>query len=214
MQSRDCQQDMAWQCRTSHFSGKTKIGSQPIIHLRYGNVHLHYVSKFLFFSWDGCKGSPQCQMELISRRSFPCRTDKHSDSTATTEAVRGHEDSVKGEREKNWESQISMGLLCLFPICTQTLIMPMKFCFLLGKMKKYTCLSRGKIASINLHLLLLAIRSTSNRNVHDVVKVSICQTSLRLSFPFLSCRSAAIFNHEITYSPHPPDSTEITFSLL
>lgn len=104
-----------------------------------------------------------------------------------------------------------MGLLCLFPICTQTLIMAMKFCFLLGKMKKYTCLSRGKIASINLHLLQLAIRSTSNRNVHDVVKVSICQTSLRLSFPFLSCHSAAIFNHEITYSPHPPIALKSLF---
>lgn len=185
----------------SHFSSKMKIGSKFYIHLSYSKVH--FISKFLFFSctatmaghhasWSSAAEGPSLTELLLCK--------EHSDTTPITEAVMGHEDSVIFQVKKSRHLRISRELNFLSPVFIETLIMPLRLCFLLGKMKKCTCKAHGKIVSINLHLVLLAISSISNRNVRDVFLVSICQTSLRLSFLFPFCHSVDTFNQGINYS--------------
>lgn len=88
-----------------------KIGSKFNIHLSYSDVHLHLISKFLFFSHTatmaGHHSNWSSAPEDLSHTELRSTV---TDTTAITKAVMGHEDSVKDNSKKTLQTYRSNNL--------------------------------------------------------------------------------------------------------
>lgn len=77
-----------------------KIGSKFNIFLSYSNIYLHFIGKFIFFSCTDTVAGNHVSWSSAPEDLSHNGTEEHSDTTAITETVTGHEDNVKNKSKK------------------------------------------------------------------------------------------------------------------